>query len=165
MAREDSGRPLKPSLELASRYEHAATDSHDPQLRQDAQIERRAGNSELLRGFLNRYPNPSTAYSQSIKAVEVAAKGVISPTNDKATLGTMIADIRNKPEKWSFVLDKSGPEDVMGMMQTLWKGQEDRHGTDAPDAPLAVDQAEADAAFHLALALSRFFSKSLIHPA
>ena len=52
----------------------------------------------------------------------------------------------------------------MGMMQMLWKGQEDRHGTDAPDAPLAVDHDEADAAFHLALTLTRLFAEGLIRP-
>jgi hypothetical protein len=48
------------------------------------------------------------------------------------------------------------------MAAMIWTGQLDRHGTDDPAAPLNVDQAEADAAFHIALALVRLFVSAAI---
>lgn len=50
--------------------------------------------------LMGRGPDPSTAYRESIRAVEVAAKRVVSPNNTNATLGTMIASIRAKPTDW-----------------------------------------------------------------
>jgi hypothetical protein len=60
-----------------------------------------------------------------------------------------------------FVLDKATPEDVASKMKTIRKGQGDRHGNDDPETPLAVGQEEADAAFHIALSLTRIFSNGL----
>jgi hypothetical protein len=112
----------------------------------------------------SRDPDAPGAYREAIKAVEAAAKPVISPQNHKATLGTIVADMRAKPEKWRFVLDHSDTERVTSMCEAVWKGQIDRHGTDDPNAPLHVGHAEADAAFHLALSLVRIFAGGLLGP-
>lgn len=105
-----------------------------------------------------RNPDPSTVYRDAVMAVESAAVPVISPTNTKATLGTMIKDIQNKPSKWQFVLsDKDGArgiEPVLGLMERLWQGQV-RHGTN----PTPVVRAEeGEAALHTAITLVHWFT-------
>jgi len=107
-----------------------------------------------LRG---RNPNPSAAYASAIKAVEAVAKPIVSPDNDRATLGTIIRDIRSKPSKWEVTLDHSTPEQVATLADMIWRGQVDRHGSDDASRPLVVTQQEADAAVHLALPLVRLF--------
>ena len=52
-----------------------------------------------------RKPDASGVYREAIKAVEAAARPVVSPQNDRTTLGTIIRDLRAKPEKWEVVLD------------------------------------------------------------
>lgn len=96
---------------------------------------------------------PSVAYSESIKAVESAYAPLVSPTNERQTLGTMIRDISAKPEKWQCVLEQETTpcEPVLGLMRGLWRGQRSRHGvaTSAPEESLIG----ARAAVHLAVVL------------
>lgn len=108
--------------------------------------------------LMGRNPDPSAAYREAIRAVESAAKPVVTPSDPSATLGKIIGAIRAKPEKWTVALDRSSPEQVAEMCDLIWKGQLDRHGTDEPDAPLNVSREEADAAVHIAIALARIFS-------
>lgn len=101
-------------------------------------------------------PDPVKSYSESIKAVETALVDKISPNNTKATLGTMIADLNNKPAKWKFVIPdgthSKGVETIVGMMQVLWQ-RNARHG--GPNhKPETLD--EAQAAVHLAASLVQF---------
>ena len=108
--------------------------------------------------LVGRNPDPSAAYREAIRAVEAAAKPVITPDDPGATLGKIIRAIRDKPEKWTVVLDKSSPGQIADMADLIWKGQLDRHGTDNPDAPLNVTQEEADAAVYIAISLARLFA-------
>lgn len=105
-----------------------------------------------------RRPDPAKAYSEAIKAAEASLAPHVSPQNVKQTLGTMVADIRNKPEKWEFALVGStstpGLQAVLGMMEVLWAGQSSRHGGAAPTRLETID--EARAAVHLAAALVQF---------
>lgn len=118
-----------------------------------------AAGAHLARAWNTAYsrsPDPVTSFNESVKAVETALVGTISPNNAKATLGTMIADLKNKPEKWKFViLDGShsrGVETIIGMMQVLWQ-RNARHG--GPNhQPETI--AEAQAAVHLAATLVQF---------
>jgi hypothetical protein len=103
-----------------------------------------------------RNPDESAAYREAIRAVEAAAKPVVSPTNDKATLGTMIRAMRDKPEKWDAEL--MGVEDVLRLMEAVWRGQLDRHGTDDESVPFSVSPEEADAAFSICLNLVRLYA-------
>lgn len=112
--------------------------------------------------LMGRDPNPSNAYREAVRAVEAAAKPVISPSNSLTTLGTVIRDVEAKPEKWVVGLQRAEMTQVLGMCQLLWRGQGDRHGTDEPDAPLNVSQEEADSAFYPALALVRLFTSGAI---
>jgi hypothetical protein len=116
------------------------------------------GHSHLAAAWsklMGRNPDPSGAYREAVRAVEAVAKPVLLPTNDRATLGMMIAAMREKPEKWSTALGST--DDIRGQMEAVWKGQLDRHGTDDEDVPLTVSQEEADAAFSTCLNLVRQF--------
>jgi hypothetical protein len=112
--------------------------------------------------LMGRNPDPSSAYREAIRAVEVAAKPVVEPRNPKATLGTMIRALTDAPEKWDFVLEGASATQVADMSKLIWTAQFDRHGTDDEAVPLVVSQEQADAAFHVALALCRIFSGGLI---
>lgn len=51
-----------------------------------------------------RSPDPVRAYSEAIKAAEAAAHAVIEANNVKATLGTMLGEIRNARRKFGTVM-------------------------------------------------------------
>ncbi|CAM5615761.1 hypothetical protein SGLAM104S_02834 [Streptomyces glaucescens] len=55
-----------------------------------------------------RGPDPARAYSEAIKAVECAAHAVIQPNNAKATLGTMLGEIKNARHKFTAVIPSPG---------------------------------------------------------
>ncbi len=105
--------------------------------------------------LMGRRPDPSGAYREAVRAVEAVAKPVILPNNDRATLGQMIAAMREKPEKWTVTIGTV--DNVRAQMQTVWTGQLDRHGTDDETVPLNVSPAEADAAFSACLNIVRLF--------
>jgi hypothetical protein len=108
-----------------------------------------------------RSPDAGGAYREAVRAVEAAGKPVVSPNNPLTTVGTMLADLRNKPEKWELVLNEAGKAPgvdlLIAMMQGLWKSQFDRHGTDDESVPLDVSPQEAEAAVHLAVTLVHWF--------
>lgn len=107
-------------------------------------------------------PNPSEAYRLAVKAVEAAAIPVVSPTNDRATLGTVIRTIEDQ-KNWTLPFDREhnkSPtgEVLLGMLRTLWHGQHDRHAGGDPDLPLSVSAAEAEAAVTMAVPLVQWFT-------
>jgi hypothetical protein len=107
-----------------------------------------------------RHPNPSLAYREAVRAVEAAGKPLISPKNARTSVGTMKRDLRAKPENWRHVLcddATAGVEPVATMMDLLWNGQLDRHGTDDNRVPLTVSPEQAEAAVHIALTLVEWF--------
>jgi hypothetical protein len=106
-------------------------------------------------------PNPSEAYRLAVRAVEAAATPVVLPKDANATLGKVIASLREGGSKWQVSLthrtDPQRPVDALvSMMALLWEGQYDRHVND--DMPLQVTQAEAETALHLAVTLVQWFS-------
>jgi hypothetical protein len=113
-----------------------------------------------------QHPDPSAGYAAAVKAVEAAATPVVSPNNTRATLGTLIRDIRAGPHKWKTVLEPSnggsGVSEVIGMMELLWTSQLDRHGSSSPGAPLSVSAPEAEAVVHLAATLVHLFQSGAI---
>lgn len=113
-----------------------------------------------------RNPNPSHAFRECIRAVEVAAKPIVLPNDPKATLGLMIKALRDKPAKWSVEFNPptgvDAVETLASMMELLWKSQFDRHGTDDESVPLAVSQSEAEGAVHLAAMLVHWFSHGVV---
>lgn len=110
-----------------------------------------------------RKPDPSKAYSDAIKAVEAAARPVVSPKDQLATLGRMIGVMKATPQKWRTVIGvPDDVETVRMMMNTIWKGQTDRHGTPDPNKP-PVEQPAAEAAVQTAVTLVHLFRTGAIH--
>lgn len=113
-----------------------------------------------------RHPDPTAAYNEAIKAVEAAAKPIVTPTDNVTTLGKILQALRDKPSKWNLPFrpadDRPMPMEVVRQMaELLWRSHHDRHGDDAVDKPLSVTQAEAEAAVHLAVLLVHWFSSSI----
>lgn len=105
-----------------------------------------------------RSPDPVRAYSESIKAVESAAHAVIQPNNGKATLGTMLGEIRNARHKFSTAIPTPGNDPIApveAMMRALWEGQTGRHGAQNGTVPETLEAARAGV--HLAAALVQWF--------
>ncbi|MDE0138686.1 MAG: hypothetical protein OXM57_09130 [bacterium] len=114
-----------------------------------------------------RSPDPSSAYREAVRAVEAAAKTVVSPNNKLTTLGTIIADVKSRPTKFAVSLepgtrDKDPVEGLVYMLRLLWKAQIDRHGTDDQNARLHVSLEEAETALHLAITLVHWFREGLV---
>jgi hypothetical protein len=107
-----------------------------------------------------RQPDPAGAYDNAIKAVEAAAQPIVAPKNSRATLGTMIKDMENKPSKWKFALDDGSVEVVIAMCKSLWTNHF-RHGTQVREDHTLP---EADAAVHLAIPLVRYFGGGIVAP-
>jgi hypothetical protein len=109
-----------------------------------------------------RNPNASAGYRDAVRAVEAAAKPVISPNNSMTTLGTIIRDLEAAPSKWAVSLTPAGGIDAMDtllrMVKLLWKSQFDRHGTPDENVPLNVSNKEAETALHLATTLVHCFA-------
>lgn len=115
--------------------------------------------SEAWHAAYGRNPNPEEAYEKAIKAVEEAGAEVVLPENPKATLGTMIAAVRDQGD-WSLPLESNSALIAhLEMMKALWEGQESRHGGNGYRKPAP---AEAEAAVLLAVALVQFFTAGLI---
>ncbi len=90
-----------------------------------------------------RNPNPGLAYSEAIKAVEAAAAPVISPKDLKATLGTMLGQLRPTAALWRFAIAPHVMDPVISAMATLWEGQTDRHAGNRPTVPIMQEAAQA----------------------
>jgi hypothetical protein len=112
-----------------------------------------------------RQPDASTAYLEAVRAVEAIGSPIVSPKHRAPTLGTMIADLKNAPAKWTVALKpKAGDPVVMirETMELLWTAELDRHGTADQSAPLHVSAEEAEAAVHLAVTLVHWFHSGAI---
>lgn len=114
-----------------------------------------------------RDPDSTGAYREAVRAIEAAAHSVVVPTDANATLGKIIAALRAKPEKWTTSL--SHPEgqraqilNVAAMMEAVWKGQHDRHGSSSHEQPLHVSSEEAAAALAITLALVQLFESGAV---
>lgn len=109
-------------------------------------------------------PDFEKAYSKAVKAVEAAAIPVVSPNNGGATLGTVIGQMRADGD-WKLDMTRehatqTTQQVVLGNMQTLWTGQNDRHAGQAGYTPST--QAEAEAVVLLAVPLVQWFSSGAI---
>ena len=119
----------------------------------------------LHQAFTSAYglqPDAGQAYKMAVKAVETAAHGLIEPKNSGATLGTMLAVMKRSREPWTIPLveraDHVGNNGglLIGMLQSIWDGQEDRHRDGA------VGLEEARTAFHIACTVVAWFAESLV---
>jgi hypothetical protein len=104
-------------------------------------------------------PEPGRGYGEAVKAVEAAAHVVVEPNNARATLGTMIGQLRDNPRAFRVALSgppgRDGVTVVSAMMGLLWDGQTSRHGGKEPTHPETLD--EARMAVSLAVTLVEWF--------
>lgn len=108
-------------------------------------------------------PNPVSAYTNAVLAVEAATVPVVIPSDRTATLGKVFAVMRDQ-SGWSLDIKKQHadfPADavILGMVQMLWAGQ-GRHAGQPDWAPNT--QAEAEAAVLLAVPLVQWFASGAI---
>jgi len=113
-----------------------------------------------------RQPDPGKGYGEAIKAMEAATIPMVCPDNPRATLGRVINDLRAKPGKWVVNLKHPTPDrqvqTVADMLDLVWKGQSDRHGSPDPSAPISVTQEQAEAAVHLAVTVVQWFNTGVV---
>jgi hypothetical protein len=114
--------------------------------------------------LMGRNPDPSAAYREAVRAVEVVAVPVVLPNDKQATLGKVVKAIRDAPDNWTVDLSEATPEQVADMAAMIWRSQIDRHGTNDESVPLSVSQEQADAAVHVAISLVRLFAGGHITP-
>ncbi|MEU5904627.1 hypothetical protein ABZ780_09640 [Micromonospora sp. NPDC047467] len=110
-------------------------------------------------------PNASEAYRLAILAVEDAAVPVVSPSNSRATLGTVLRQLEDQGD-WRLPMERehdSAPSSqvLISLMRMLWHGQHDRHGGQ-PSAPGNVSIDEAQVAVSVAVPLVQWFCAELI---
>ena len=110
-------------------------------------------------------PNPSEAYRLAILAVEDAAVPVVSPTNSRATLGTVLQQLHDQGD-WQLPVEREhekapSREVIVSMVRLLWHGQHDRHGGQ-PSSPGNVSIEEATIAVTLAVLLVQWFDAGLV---
>lgn len=125
----------------------------------------RAGN-KLAQAWDKAYgpdAQPSDAYVAAVRAVEILICPLVSPRNDRATLGTVIRDLRAQSGSWSFAMKHGDGTDTVGevvaLLQLLWKGQNDRHGS---STYADVTLQEAQAAVLLSSTLVGWLSKGML---
>lgn len=114
--------------------------------------------AEAWAACFGRGANPEEAYEKAIKAVEEAGALTISPSNSRATLGSMLRDMRAQGD-WRLDLPGSGTDSPVSMIEALWTGQESRHGGNGYRIPT---QSEAEAAVMLAVPLVQWFASGAI---
>lgn len=109
-------------------------------------------------------PDASVAYGAAIKAIEDAAVPVVSPTNTRASLGTVIRDMESQ-KNWTLPMlkpaDGESGKTIIEMMKIVWVGQHDRHGGQ-PSAPGDVSLQEATVAVSMAVTLVNLFHSGVI---
>jgi len=99
------------------------------------------------------------ALDHANKALEAAAKPVVLPNSAKATLGTIIAALRDKPAKCTCAL--GAIDEIAARLETIWKAQR-RHGVDDSAELVRVNPSAAEAAVHEATTLVVWFRNGLI---
>lgn len=113
---------------------------------------------EAWHAIFGRSPDTEEAYEKAIKAVEEAGAQVVSPNNKKATLGTMVRDMKAQSD-WKLDLATPDADVPVKMSEALWVGQESRHGGNGYRKPTPD---EAEAAVMLAVPLVQWFSSGAI---
>jgi len=104
------------------------------------------------------------AYREAVLAVEAVACPLVAPASNRATLGTVIADLRNQASKWEVVFtdtsgQRAGIESLIGMLVLLWQGQSRHAG--GPNSRRQTAE-EAVAAVHLAATLVQWLSSGVL---
>jgi len=156
---KSAGHVLRVSPErcrLVERIEPTLWDEYEQVTRLDDQASQYMQEAWAL--AFGRNPNVGDAWGRAIKAIETLLKPIVSPKNDKATIGSMTSALRQAPDKWKCKLPdrdyksngetnvKPGIEVFIDALATIGY-QPDRHGSDQPQD---VDEATARSVLFLA---------------
>lgn len=109
-------------------------------------------------------PDPSRAYALAVKAVEDAAIPVVLPNDQSATLGKVIARLRDVPFRFAVPRERdevTSRSVLHSMLKLLWNGQGDRHGG-LPDASVNITREDAEAAVLMAVPLVQLFASGAV---
>jgi len=107
------------------------------------------------------HPDPAKGYAQAIKAVESAAHAVVEPRNARATMGTMLGQLKANHDHFSLVIGTRGEVGpLIENMRLLWEGQTSRHGSSRPTRDETLE--EAVMAVHLAVLLVQWFTSGAV---
>jgi hypothetical protein len=135
----------------------------------DAALTRGDRPGELLRSaWVHAFgvrPVPGHAFREAIRAVEAAAKPVVTPSDQKTTLGRIIGQLRATPADFDVVLrptEGSPVEHLIEMLLLLWRSEFDRHGSDDETVPIEVSQSQAEAAVQLAAVVVQWFTDGAV---
>lgn len=109
--------------------------------------------------------DPSAAFREAILAVEAATIPVVVPTQDGATLGHVLGQLKNQGPLYALaIVDKAGisiPVTAVELMiRLLWEGHTDRHEGNNPALPIKLEAAQM--AVTLAVALVQLFTTGAI---
>ena len=120
--------------------------------------------SEAWHAAFGASPLPEVAFSKAVKAVEAASIPVVLPADTNATLGKVISKMKADAD-WTLPLAREHADYptamvVIGMMQALWSGQDDRHAGQPNYKPSAQEAGEA--AVLLAVPLVHWFTDGTI---
>lgn len=138
------------------RIDHALWDEYEQVTQPDDQASQYMQEAWAL--TFGRDANLSDAWGKAIKAIETLLKPIVSPKNNKATIGSMTSELRQAPGKWECKLPdriykandetnvKPGIEVFIDALATIGY-QPDRHGSDQPQD---VDEATARSVVFLA---------------
>jgi hypothetical protein len=111
------------------------------------------------------HPDPDKAYDHAVLAIEELSCPLVSPQNSRATLGTVINDLRNQITRWELNIGDTanGQPAAIGslieMLSLIWKGQS-RHAGNANSRQQT--QAEAEAAVHMAATLTQWLTTEVL---
>ncbi len=112
-----------------------------------------------------RKPDPTAGYREAVRAVEAVTCPLVPPKDKKATLGTVIRQMREASDKFEVSLQPQNSDaisKVRALCELIWKSQLDRHGTADPQVPLNVSKEEAEMALHAAVTLVHWFSRGMV---
>jgi len=109
-------------------------------------------------------PDDSVAYWNAVKAVEAAALPALGITKPSATLNNVILTIERKDAAWRLPFLREHTEYpsktvLLGMLKSLYRGQRDRHGSEAYSD---VTHDEAIAAVLISVTLVGLFAGGLV---
>ncbi|MFK4070409.1 hypothetical protein [Streptomyces sp. NPDC029674] len=110
-------------------------------------------------------PNPSVAYSESVKAVEAVANPLFLPKSPEPTLGAVRSTLDQGRNKYEMVVqDRTGdPANInaaVELLNLLWHGQRDRHAGGPTTRPMTQEAAET--AVHTAALLVHWIATGAV---
>jgi hypothetical protein len=112
------------------------------------------------------HPDPDKAYDHAILAIEELTCPLVCPRNDRATLGIVVRELRDHAGQWELSMGDTRTgrpatiDNVIGMLDLLWRGQS-RHAGSTNSRQQT--QAEAEAAVHMAAALTQWLSTGVLY--